>query len=741
MLRAMRQLWVVVIAACCPPPVAKPAAPPAAVTVAPPPVEPVPVVVPPPAGPPVARTVDVIDHEFGLVAPDPYRWMEGGENAEATAWLKAHGDHGRATIAKLPGRDALHARVRELGLARSGLWGTQIQSGVTIQSSLPANVQLARLVVRDKDGSERILIDPDKLGSADRHASLNAYSLSPDGKRVGYVIAMGGGEVGAIHVMDIASGKELADTTDRIWGEFAPQWLPDSSGYFYTQMVPPPPGGDPIAGMIARLHKLGDSADKDITIIGRDAGATLALAPQEFPIISVQPGTAWVVAVAAGARSEYRIAVAKLADLDRKGSGKTPWKIVAEYSDGVENMVLHGDRIYLQTYKDAPNRKLISVPLASPAIAKARVEVAEDPAGTLAWIAPAKDAVYIVHDAGGRARLSRWAWAGKATTIQLPIEGWIGEGATDVLRDGITFELENWLRIGAFHRYDPAKKLVSPAGFGMTSPSDTSMYAVTDVEVASFDGAKVPLSILHRKDIALDGSHPTLVEGYGAYGVSIHPGYGETRLAWLERGGVIAIAHVRGGGEKGRQWQDDGSRDKKLNGIRDLIACGEYLVDKKYTSRAKLGAQGGSAGGILVGRAITERPDLFAAVNISVGMVNPLRLLAAQNGANQIAEVGDPRTEAGYKQIFAMDPYQHVAPATAYPAVLFTVGLNDNRVTPWMTSKMAARLMASTTSGKPILIRTEDDAGHGIGSTRDQAYAETADVWSFLLHSFGDPAF
>jgi prolyl oligopeptidase len=178
-----------------------------------------------------------------------------------------------------------------------------------------------------------------------------------------------------------------------------------------------------------------------------------------------------------------------------------------------------------------------------------------------------------------------------------------------------------------------------------------------------------------------------------------------------------------------------------MNGIRDLIACSQYLVDHKYTSTAKLGIEGGSMGGVIVGRAMTERPDLFAAVHIGVGILNPLRILAADNGANQISELGDPATEAGYKSILEMDPYTHVKPATAYPAVIFTIGLNDKRVAPWMTGKMAARMLAATTSKKPILVRVEGDAGHGIGSTRDQAFAERADVWSFMLWAYGDPDF
>ena len=739
MLAAMRRAFtLLLVAACGPATTVKPAElPPLRPTARPAPVAPT--VTPAPAGPPIARRVDVVDHQFGLEVADPYRWMEGTHNAEFETWLRAQGDFAAAELAKPPGRDKLHARIRELGLDLRAVWGVQLASGRMIYSVMPANAQLAKLATREGT-AERILIDPETLGDGKHHASLNAYSLSPDGKLVSYVIAKGGGELGELHVLDLATGKDRADVIERIWGEAAGAWLPDSKGYFYTQVVPQPPGVDPMTGMIARLHRLGEPAAKDITILGRDPGTTLPLAPEEWPGLWIAPGSSWVIAFIGGAHSEQRIAVAKLAELDRAGTSKTPWRVVGGYEDALESAVPHGDRLYLQTYKGAPNRKIISVPLAKPELAKARLEVAEDPHASIASFGAARDAIYLVHNASGRARMSRWAWRGKPMPIALPVDGWVPDLATDLTRDGITFQLEDWLHPGRYFAYDRKTKRVAPIGLASTSSAVSDRVVATEVEVPS-GGVRVPLSILHLADVALDGSHPTIVGAYGAYGVTETPRFQATRLAWLERGGVIAIAHVRGGGEKGRTWQDDGSRDKKMNGIHDLIACSEYLIAQHYTSSAKLAIEGGSMGGIMVGRTLTERPDLFAAVHVAVGAVNPLRTLAAENGANQKAELGDPETEAGYKSILAFDPYQHVQPHTAYPAVLFTVGLNDHRVAPWMTGKMAARLMAATTSHRPILVRVEGDAGHGIGSTRDQGYAERADVWSFLLSAFGDPDF
>ncbi len=730
---------LITVAACCPPMTDKaktPAVPPSmpAPTPAVAPAPPAPVV----EGPPVARTVDVVDKAFGIELADPYRWMEGTDNAEHTAWLRAQGEDAAAKLAKIPGRDKLYARLRELGLGISGVFDVQLGGTRVFHRVFPANAQLAKLAVRDADGKTRILIDPEALGEG---VSLNAYSVSPDGSLLAYVISKGGGERGELHIMDAATGKDLPDRIERIWGEGAASWFPDGKRFFYTQLAVPQPGVDPMIGQITRVHVLGKPVDSDVTVLGKDANATWKLAPEEWPGVRIARGSAYAVATAGGARSEMRVAIAKVSELDLTGSGKTPWRVVADYSDGIDGAIPHGDRLYLSTYKDAPNRKIISVPLAKADLKQARVEIAEDPNASLADMYGAKDALYVLHQANGLARLSRWAWQGKATPIALPYEGWTPDLATDMSRDGITFQIESWLKPGAYFAYDPATKKVAPTGLASSTTADVSMIVADEVEAVSADGTKVPLSILHRKDIKLDGSNPTLLYAYGAYGSSQLPGFSASRVAWVERGGVYAIAHIRGGGEKGRRWQDDGSRDKKMNGVRDFIACGEYLVDNKYTSARKLAASGGSMGGLLVGRVITERPELFAAAQVAVGMVNPLRMLHAENGANQKGELGDPETEAGYRSIFAMDGYQHVKANTGYPATIFTVGLNDHRVAPWMTSKMAARMRTATTSRAPILIRVDANAGHGIGSTRDQGFAERADVWSFFLQTFGEPEF
>ncbi|HEX5103199.1 MAG TPA: prolyl oligopeptidase family serine peptidase, partial [Pirellulaceae bacterium] len=309
---------------------------------------------------------------------------------------------------------------------------------------------------------------------------------------------------------------------------------------------------------------------------------------------------------------------------------------------------------------------------------------------------------------------------------------------------GAWLALASWCRARSIRRFDAHTQTLeesdlSPAGKFDGPPG----FVSTEVMVKSHDGVLVPLTIVHRQDLELDGSHPVLLSGYGAYGFSVPVNYSPLQLAWLERGGIFARAHVRGGGEFGKEWHLAGQKATKPNTWKDFIACAEYLVAHRYTSPGKLAGAGGSAGGILIGRSITEHPDLFGAALVEVGVLDALRMETTTNGVPNIQEFGSVATRPGFDALLAMSALHHVRDGVKYPAVLLTHGINDHRVEPWMSAKMTARLQAATASGKPILLRIDYAAGHGasLGATKEQALAQLADQWSFLLWQFGDPAF
>jgi prolyl oligopeptidase len=380
--------------------------------------------------------------------------------------------------------------------------------------------------------------------------------------------------------------------------------------------------------------------------------------------------------------------------------------------------------------------------LSNPNIAAAETAV---PAGeaVIRNIAAAGDALYVQELDGGIGKLIRLPYHDAAAApVPLPFEGNVGLAATDQRVAGTLLEMTSWTKASKIYAYDPAQKTVTDTKLQPAGPFDEpSGVESHEVKAQSYDGTLVPLSIVHKKGLKLDGSNPTLLLGYGSYGISEDPSFDPRKLAWLERGGVYAIAHVRGGGEYGEDWHLAGKQLTKQNTWKDFIACAEYLIQHKYTSTSRLAIEGGSAGGITIGRSITERPDLFAVAIDAVPMSDVVRSEFTPNGPPNIPEFGTVKEPDGFKALYAMSAYHHIQDGTPYPAVMVTTGFNDPRVISWEPGKMAARLQAATSSGKPVLLRVDYDAGHGIGSTKSQREKEMADELSFALWQFGVPAF
>ena len=677
----------------------------------------------------------------GQVVADPYRWMEGEDNHEFDAWLRAQGERTASELARVPGREALYARIRDVGLHTSRLLAPTRVGERIFYLYEPVGAQVPRLELREADGSVRVLADPAAQTKRGGHASIESYRPSSDGRLVAYNLNSGDAEVTSIHVLPTDGGAELPDVIERVWGEFPVTWLPDGSGFLYTQMAKPAPGQDPMLGMRVRLHRFERPGADDPVLLGPDVGAAFRVQPEEFPFIDVPLGSRWMIASLGGARPESRLAVAPLSALDTAAPNSIPWTTVASYDDDVERYVIHDERLYLLTHRDSPNRKIVSVPLTRPDLRAAELVVAESRDAAIENLAAGRDALYVLDQRSGRAQLRRWPWHEPITRVPLPHEGWLSALDADPRETGVLVQLVGWTQPSEVLLQRDERGRFEATGIRQVTSIDPSLTQAEEVEVDSAGGARVPLSVLHQRDLARDGSHPTILLGYGGYGISLTPAFVATLSVWYERGGVFAICHVRGGGEKGEGWHEAGVRQQKMNGITDLIACGEHLVEQGYTAPSRLAVQGRSMGGLLAGRALVERPDLFAAAHLGVGILNPLRILEAKNGRNQLAELGSPETPDGLAGLLAMDPYAHVSAGTAYPAVILTVGVNDSRVAPWMTGKMAARLQAATRSGKPVRVRVDPAGGHGVGASADQRFGETADVFSFLLAAFGDPAF
>ena len=320
--------------------------------------------------------------------------------------------------------------------------------------------------------------------------------------------------------------------------------------------------------------------------------------------------------------------------------------------------------------------------------------------------------------------------------MPLPADGTVSAPATDPARPGALFGLQSWLLPSQWFMTNGIAT-AKPANLAAPWKVDTSAYVAEEVMATAPDGTKIPLSIIHRKDIKLDGTHPTWLTGYGAYGISLLPNYAGLYLPLLEDGGVLAVAHVRGGGEFGEEWHQGGRLLNKPNTYKDFIACANYLVQHGYTSSSDLLIQGGSAGGITVGMALTARPDLFRVVISNVGDSNALRAEYETDGDANAVEYGSVKDKDGFTALASVDALSHVKDGVAYPAVLLTTGINDPRVAPWQPGKMTARLQAATSSGRPVILRVDYDAGHGIGSTKSQRDELVADELAFFYWQIG----
>jgi prolyl oligopeptidase len=690
--------------------------------------------------PPAPPVRDVTDTYFGVAVPDPYRYMEDMKNADVAAWMKAQAAYANAYFKRIPGRDALYAEIEKRGDAVAARVTSVQRVGEKVYYlKRLANENIPKLYVRDGyAGPERLLDDPELVRNDDgTHSSIDYYAPSPDNRYVATGISPAGSEASVIRIVDVASGKALADTIDRAQYA-APSWLPDGRlMYSRLQKLPPDaPVTDKYQNQRVYVHTIGEDPDKDVALFGAGVSSQVKIDPTEMTYAVWPAGSRYVAAVVVnGVQRELRIHVAPVASLD---GAKTPWTAVTTRDDDVNDFALSGDDLYLMSHKGTPRYKLLRTPLSKPDVATAQVVL---PAGNavLTGVVGAADAVYVRKMNAGMSELWRLPRAtGKPERVALPYAGDIETMTTDPRRRDVVFDLGGWTRTEVFYAYDPANRKLVDTRLQPQGPFDAPANLESkEVLVKAPDGAMVPLSLVYRKGLKLDGANPTILYGYGSYGISMTPFYRPTWLPWFDRGGVLAVAHVRGGGEYGEDWYKGGYQASKPNTWRDAIACAEWLVANKWTAPAKLSIMGGSAGGIFVGRAITDRPDLFGAAVSQVGVADTVRAEFSANGVPNIPEFGTVKTEEGFKALYAMSPYHWVKDGVKYPAVLLTTGINDPRVDAYQAAKMAARLQAASTSGKPVLMRIDYEAGHGFGTTKKQAYEERADTFAFLFREAG----
>lgn len=674
---------------------------------------------------------------FGVKVDDPYRWMEKPERkADLENWVNASSLHTTTELAALPGRAQLLKDMETASRAADSVFYAQEAGGKLFYQKLTTDRNIPVLMVRE-GGKDRVLLDPMAGGDGKTPRAISNYSVSPDGKYVGIHIAEGGGETGSIRLYDVATGKPGDDVLTPIWGEFGVNWIDDKT-ILYTKIDPKmAAAGDQMKGMVAYLHIVGTPTSQDKPLLGAGAPDNgFKVDALQFPHVWADPTSPWVIATAGNARAEFPLAVGKLADV-RTGNPK--WLKLADYDDRINSADIVGDTLYYLTSKDDEKGEVRALDLKTgESLAQSRLVMKSD-GKVLTNVIGTTSGLYVATTLPSAAN-ELWfipKSGGAPVKVALPASQTITDVATTPDRKSTTFLMTGYTQNNSYYRVTAGKS--APLGLANVTLPAAKARTVVEEWATSADGTRVPLTIVYSGKRS--GPAPTVIEAYGSYGVSGSPGYSTNWLVWNQRGGVYAYCHIRGGGELGEGWHRAGMQANKVNSHNDLIACGERLVKLGYATPKTMGIFGASAGGLLVPMAAMKRPELFAAAVTRVGIVNPTRLAFANNGPNQFGEMGDPDNEAGFKALAAQDSTLLLPNAKGGTDFLFTVGLNDKRVDPWMSGKLIAMMRAKWGDQHLVLIRSDGKAGHGIGSTRDQALEERADIFAFFLNRFGAKGF
>jgi prolyl oligopeptidase len=703
--------------------------------------------------------VKVVGTAFGLLlssvvsgAPaDPYRWLEDGDAPDVARWTEAQNSASRKALDHLPGRAALEQRlgglyaIGSLGapVSRRHAPGDEGKTGKTGRANKERRYFYTRrdgaqnqavLYVRDgREGVDRALVDVNRE-RADGTRALDWWFPSDDGRRVAYGTSDDGSEESLLRVRDVESGEDVGDQIPRTRA-CSLAWTPDGSGFYYTRYPRPgevPPGEEPYHRGVF-FHHLGDDAAHDLKIFGDGRDRT------DWPSVDLSPDGRWlVISVAQGwTRSEVH-----LFDIHagRAGIPQPPIAVAAGEDARFDVVEALDDRIYLLTTSGAPRGRIFAVDPRHPARAHWREVVPEGPdVLERAVYFQGGLAVESLHDAAARLSIFDGNGGGRRE-VRLPGLGALTalSGARDVpeLFYGFTgffaptsiFDVQ----LGA-----APKSIVWRA---LEAPVDPAAFEVERVMVSSRDGTRVPLFLAHRKGLPRDGTHPALLTGYGGFAVNMLPAWTPSAIPFLERGGTYALAILRGGGEYGESWHRAGMLGNKQNVFDDFIAAATWLIAERVTAADRLAISGGSNGGLLVGAALTQRPELFRAVICGVPLLDMLRYHLFRIAALWIPEYGSPDDPVAARWLAAYSPYQHVRDGVKYPAVFLHTAASDTRVDPMHARKMAARLQAATASNLPVLLQVENKAGHGAGKPLHKVIAQLVDEWSFLFAQLGIPS-
>ena len=669
-----------------------------------------------------------VSNEYaGTMVEDPYQWLEKDNDPEVKAWSNAQNQRTRQYLDKLPDRAAIERQLTEWYARTSPSYFSLISRPETLfaMKFQPPKQQplLVTLTSADDLKSEKVVLDPNVL-DAKGTTAIDWFVPSLDGKHVAISLSEGGSEDGTLHFYETATGEALPDTIAHVQYPTAggsAAWNKDGTGIYYTRF--PRKGERPEADLNfyqqIYFHKLGTADTDDTCSVGKDFPRIA-----EIVLQASRDGRYILATVANGDGGDFAHYL-----LGPNGT----WKQITQFSDQIKAARLGRDNaLYLLSRAGAPRGKILRLPIDTPELKNA-VEIVPAGEAVIEQIVPTADALYVGDLLGGPSQIRRFGLDGKGETIiPIPIISAVQEMLA--LEDNsLLFRDVSYTQPAVWFHCAQGKTEPVETALRTTSPVSFADIEVTREFAISNDGTKIPLNIIFQKGMKRDGQNPTLLYGYGGYGISMSPNFDFTRRLWFDRGGVYVVANIRGGGEFGEEWHKAGNLTKKQTVFDDFAVAAKYLIKKKYTRPEKLAIQGGSNGGLLMGAMITQHPDLVRSVVSTVGIYDMLRVELAPNGAFNVTEFGTVKNPEQFKALYAYSPYHHVVDGTNYPSILMMTGANDGRVAPYHSRKMTARLEEANKSDNPILLRTSSSAGHGIGTALSERIKQLADIYAFLF--------
>jgi prolyl oligopeptidase len=674
---------------------------------------------------PQSKTVDQTDDYHGVKVADPYRWLENSDSEETRAWVEAQIKVTNAYLNQIPERAKIKARLTELWnyekfsapFKRGNYYFYYKNDGLQNQSVL--------YIADSINDAGRVLLDPNKL-SKDGTVSLNGTSFTDDGKLMAYGLASAGSDRTEWHVMDVATGKDLADVLkpNRQGGI---SWTKDGKGFFYSRF----PETSQSTALRAQtfnqkfyFHKLGTPQSEDVLIYERPDNKELFIGGRV-----TQDGDWLIVSLGKGTAPQNMVYYKNL----KTDSAITP---LIDNLDASYSFIGNDDsKFYFQTDKDATRAKIVVVDVN--AKDKAWKEVVPQAKETMSGVSFINNQFVVNYLKDAYTQIRIYDLNGKLVrSVDLPGIGSAGGFGGKRFDTETFYTFSSYATPPTIFRYD-LKTGKSEVFKQAKVAFNSSDYEVKQIFYNSKDGTRVPMFIVHKKGLILDGSNPTLLYGYGGFNVSQTPGFSVSRLVWLEMGGVFAVANLRGGAEYGEEWHKAGTKLQKQNVFDDFIGAAEWLIANKYTQPKKLAIQGGSNGGLLVGATLNQRPDLFGAALPAVGVMDMLRFTEFTIGWAWTSDYGSPKNPDEFKAIYAYSPLHNIKPGTKYPATLVTTADHDDRVFPAHSFKYAAALQAAQAGDAPVLIRIETKAGHGAGKPTAKVIEEQADIYGFLMKNLG----